>query len=96
MRVFEYFTLCEIAHNDFRKAVSQTNIINGFLACGLWYFRVDGVNYEALSESDFTNRKPKKTEREAYERYQDLVKDFMETRKVLKSDRLNLIHNFLI
>lgn len=86
------YTLCEMVHNAYRKAVTQTNIIDGFHGCGLWSLKGGGVDHNVITESDLTNREENETGTDAYKRYQDLVKDFMKTRDVLQYDGPNFIN----
>ena len=32
----DIYTLCELLHSAYRKAVTYTNIVNGFKGCGVW------------------------------------------------------------
>ena len=95
LRTNDCFTLCEMVNNAYRSAVTQTNIINGFHACGLWSLKGGGVDHTVLKESDLTHREEQETGVECYKRYQDLVKDFMSTRDVLGSDGPNLVNGHL-
>ena len=95
MRINDAFTLCEMVNHAYRKSVTQTNIIDGFHACGLWSLRGGGVDHTVISESDITNRDADESGPEAYTRYQDLVRDFAASRDVLESDGPNLVNGHL-
>ena len=90
----DFFTLCEINHS-YRSAVIETNIINGFHACGLRSLKGGSVDKTVIKKTDLTSRAEKETGAKCCKRYQDLVKDYMSKRDVLQSDGPNFIEGYL-
>ena len=81
--------------NAYCQDVTYKNIVNGFSACGLWSLHGEGVDENLLSVADLTKRESDESGKQCNVRYKELVKEFMQSRDVLKSDGPTIVNGHL-
>ena len=82
----DIYTLCELLHAAYTKAVTYTNIMNGFKGCGVWCSIRKTAIPHMICLRDIKNREGYKSREAAFASFKDLVASYASTRKLLRSD----------
>lgn len=71
----DVYTLCDMLTKAYLQAVTYSNIVNGFQACGLWDRFRCAPNPEVIKKTDITNLGQAADQSVAYKKYIDLLND---------------------
>ena len=80
------YTLCELVHDAFKRALIYSNIVSGFLACGLWCPRRKRPLPEVIKLADITNIGEHPSRDAAFKAFPQLTETFTRCRNLLRSD----------
>ena len=81
----DIYTLCELLHAAYRKAVTYTNIVNGFKGCGVWCSIRKTAIPDVICLGDITNREGYESREAAFASFKALVASYASTRNLLRS-----------
>ena len=82
----DIYTLCEIIHESYKKSVTNTNIVNGFKAWGVWCTVMQNAVPEVIQARDIVNIGGFGSRDEAFISYKSLVSSYVSTRNMLRTD----------
>lgn len=73
-------------HFSYKSALTFGNIVNSFVACGLWSVKTNGVDLGVLRSSDITELEGRATHVESHTDFMSLVQSLRSATKLLRSD----------
>ena len=82
----EIYTLCELLHATYKKAVTYNNIVNGFKGCGVWCSIRKTAISDVMCLRDIRNREGYESRKAAFVAFRDLVASYASTANCLRSD----------
>ena len=80
------YTLCEIVHDAYKRALSYSNIVSGFLGCRIWCPKRKRPLPEVIKLADITNIGAHSSRDAAFQAFPQLTEIFTRSRNLMRSD----------